>query len=305
MSETPYLIGTPGIPWGDTEKAAWRSAQVIKRSYREAVLERLQTLEQFWILERYGLLDYEEGHYPLYGLRSRNWRTDRPVVLVTGGVHGYETSGVLGAIRFATEHAKDYGSEFNFAIAPCVSPWGFESINRWNPHTLDPNRCFETNSPAAESALLMAWVATLPGTFAAHFDLHETTDTDNSEFRPALAAREGIAQDNWNIPDGFYAVGDSAKPAPEFQRAIIESVEQVTHIAPADASGRLIGVPMTQPGVINYDVGGLGLCAGVTEAPYRTTTEVYPDSPQVDDENCIQAQVAAVCGGLNFLREQT
>ncbi|MFT4630586.1 MAG: hypothetical protein ACI8PV_001708, partial [Dinoroseobacter sp.] len=31
-----------------------------------------------------------------------------------------------------------------------------------------------------------------------------------------------------------------------------------------------------------------------------TTTEVYPDSPKVDDENCIQAQVAAICSGLDF-----
>jgi hypothetical protein len=49
-------------------------------------------------------------------------------------------------------------------------------------------------------------------------------------------------------------------------------------------------------------VNRLGLCAGMTAAPYRTTTEVYPDSPQVDDENCILAQVAAVCAGLEYLR---
>jgi hypothetical protein len=60
-------------------------------------------------------------------------------------------------------------------------------------------------------------------------------------------------------------------------------------------------MPLAQQGVINYDVGKLGLCAGITDAPCRTTTEVYPDSPQVDDENCILAQVAAVCGGLDYL----
>jgi hypothetical protein len=32
-----------------------------------------------------------------------------------------------------------------------------------------------------------------------------------------------------------------------------------------------------------------------------TTTEVYPDSPQANDENCIQAQVAAICGGLDYI----
>ena len=41
---------------------------------------------------------------------------------------------------------------------------------------------------------------------------HQTTDTDNSEFRPALAARDGKINTNWNIPDGFYlpAKGETA-----------------------------------------------------------------------------------------------
>ena len=59
---------------------------------------------------------------------------------------------------------------------------------------------------------------------------------------------------------------------------------------------------MTQRGVINYPIKGLGLCAGFTEASFVTTTEVYPDSPKVDDENCILAQVAAVKGALNYLK---
>jgi hypothetical protein len=301
MSQETYPIGTPGKPWSDADKATWLEAQVLRRSYGEEVLQRLQPLESAFVCDRYGELDYADGHYPLYGLRSRDWHDDRPVILITGGVHGYETSGVQGAIRFLVDRAGDYASAFNFAVAPCISPWAYETINRWNPNTVDPNRSFVANSQAMEAALAMAWVAGIPGSFAAHFDLHETTDTDNTEFRPALAARDGIEQDHWDIPDGFYLVGDSSSPAPAFQRAIIESVEKVTHIAPADASGRLIGVPLAQHGVINYDVGHLGLCAGITNAPCRTTTEVYPDSPRVDDENCILAQVAAVCGGLDYL----
>jgi len=34
------------------------------------------------------------------------------------------------------------------------------------------------------------------------------------------------------LPDGFYLVGDSANPQPEFQRAIIDKVRTVTQIAP-------------------------------------------------------------------------
>jgi hypothetical protein len=39
----------------------------------------------------------------------------------------------------------------------------------------------------------------------------------------------------------------------------------------------------------------------VTKAGFVTTTEVYPDSPLVTDENCIEAQVAAIIGGLKYL----
>ncbi len=85
---------------------------------------------------------------------------------------------------------------------------------------------------------------------------------------------------------------------------MIESVEKVTHIALPDESGKLIGSPMTQHGVINYALKDLGLCAGFTSALYTTTTEVYPDSANATPEECILAQVAAITGALDFLRKQ-
>ena len=96
-------------------------------------------------------------------------------------------------------------------------------------------------------------------------------------------------------------MGDSTKPQNDFQKAIINSVEKVTHIAPADDDGKLIGVPLSQVGVINYAARELGLCMGLTNAPYVTTTEVYPDSPSANDEICILAQVAVITGALNYL----
>ena len=64
------------------------------------------------------------------------------VALVTGGVHGYETSGVLGALQFVEQHAADYAGRINLLVIPCVSPWGYERIHRWNAHAIDPNRSF-------------------------------------------------------------------------------------------------------------------------------------------------------------------
>ena len=75
----------------------------------------------------------------------------------------------------------------------------------------------------------------------------------------------------------------------------------MTHIAPPDASGNIIGEPITQEGVIEYPLKALGLCASITGAKYTTTTEVYPDSPTASDEECNSAQVAAVTGGLDYI----
>ncbi len=262
---------------------------------------KLDALSGHFKLEEYGALSFDRERYPLFALTSPTWDASLPLALVTGGVHGYETSGVQGAIRFLETRAVDYAGRFNLIVVPCVSPWAYETINRWNPTAVDPNRSFRADSPAEEASFLMRYLQGFAGQVSVHIDLHETTDTDNSEFRPALAARDGITHDNWDIPDGFYLVGDSAKPAPGFQEAIIAAVEKVTHIAPADDKGRIIGVDIAQRGVINYDASPLGLCMGMTKAQYVTTTEVYPDSPGCDPENCIAAQVAAVVGGLDFV----
>lgn len=300
-----YSIGTSGKKWGSTEKQQWLSKQTVKRSYKEDVVSKIVSLSADFKVIEYGSLPYNDSQYPLYLVLSKNWDSAKPTIVITGGVHGYETSGVQGAIRFLNTKAVDYIAQVNFIVAPCVSPWGYETINRWNPNAIDPNRSFYQDSPAQESALLMSHIdhlsTKLGFTVTAHFDLHETTDTDNSEFRPALASRDAIEQKSWNIPDGFYLVGDSLNPVDAFQTAVIEEVQKVTHIAPADENNQLIGVQESQFGVINYPVDELGLCAGLTNAKYRTTTEVYPDSPLVDDENCILAQVAAVVGGLNYL----
>ncbi|MFT6345149.1 MAG: hypothetical protein ACJAWQ_002231 [Paraglaciecola sp.] len=296
-----YAIGKVGVRWGPAEQAQWLAMQNVKRSYTDDVLSQLEALASQFDIKEYASLDYASGSFPLFSLRSLTWEQSKPNVLITGGVHGYETSGVHGALRFAATAAQDYHDRFNLLIVPCVSPWAYETINRWNPNALDPNRSFYQNSPVQESAALMNLVSDIE--FLMHIDLHETTDTDNSEFRPALGARDAVEHKEWAIPDGFYTVGDTLKPCPEFQKAIIQSVKKVTHIAPADESGRLIGEILQQNGVINYATKALSLCAGLTDAKFVSTTEVYPDSPKVDAENCIQAQVAAIVGALNFASE--
>ncbi|WP_019613843.1 M14 family metallopeptidase [Psychromonas ossibalaenae] len=295
---------TPLKKWGSEQKTAWLSRQKKHRSYQDNVVKRLNALTNNFNLIQYGLLDYALDQYPLYAVTTRCWDNRKPTVLITGGVHGYESSGVHGSIDFLEKRALDYVENFNIIVAPCVSPWGYETINRWNPQAVDPNRSFYENSPSQEAACLIKYIKSLNTKITAHIDLHETTDTDNTEFRPALAARDALPHDNWDIPDGFYLVGDSENPADDFQRAIIRSVEKVTHIAPADDNGKIIGKSLAQHGVINYACHKLGLCIGFTNGVYSTTTEVYPDSPKVCDQDCVDAQIAAVSGGLDFLISQ-
>lgn len=302
MSTThaPYPIGTPGRPWGAEERALWLSRQARRRSHADDVVAAIDRLRGRFDVQQYGELDYHGERYPLLAIRHRDWRDDLPVALVTGGVHGYETSGVHGALRFVDRHMAGYEGRINVLVVPCVSPWAYERVHRWNPDAVDPNRSFREDSPAQESAALMRLVAPLEGRVLVHIDLHETTDSDESEFRPAKAARDGEAHEPGAIPDGFYLVDDTDNPQPGFQRAIIEAVEKVTHIAPADGNGEIIGSPMVAPGVIEYPLKQLGLCAGITGARYTTTTEVYPDSPRATPEQCNEAQAVAVRAALDY-----
>jgi hypothetical protein len=279
---------------------------VVQRSYADDVLAVIDTVRDRLDVETYGEVRCADAQpvqvgFPLRAVRSRHWQPALPSVLVTGGVHGYETSGVHGALRFVQAHAAGFAGRANLLVVPCVSPWAYERIQRWNYDALDPNRHFFDESPVQESAALLRLIAPLHGQFAAHIDLHETTDTDESEFGPARAARDGTAFVAHGIPDGFYVVDDTANPQPAFQQAIIDAVQRVTHIAPADGKNEIIGSPLVAHGVIHYAMKALGLCAGISGARYTSTTEVYPDSPHATPAQCIAAQVAAVCAAVEFV----
>jgi hypothetical protein len=295
-----YPIGTPGQPWTAADKATWLQQRTKQRSYRDEVVAKIERLHARFDVDCYGALPIDPDAYPLFAVTSRQPDPRRPWVLITGGVHGYETSGVHGALAFLDTHAERYLDRCNLLVLPCVSPWAYEAIQRWNPDAIDPNRSFVKDSPCTESAAALRRIGAVGAPFLVHMDLHETTDTDESEFRPAKAARDGVAHEAGSIPDGFYTVGDTENPQPQFQAAIIASVAKVTHIAPPDGNGQIIGADVQQHGVIHYAARELGLCMRATEAPFVSTTEVYPDSPRVTAEDCNRAQVAAVCGALDF-----
>eukprot|EP00286_Rhodomonas_abbreviata_P007722 CAMPEP_0181327328 /NCGR_PEP_ID=MMETSP1101-20121128/22038_1 /TAXON_ID=46948 /ORGANISM="Rhodomonas abbreviata, Strain Caron Lab Isolate" /LENGTH=310 /DNA_ID=CAMNT_0023435971 /DNA_START=221 /DNA_END=1153 /DNA_ORIENTATION=+ len=295
-----FHIGTVGKPWGTEERAAWLAELKVKRSYHEEVVDKLEPLKADFDVHQYGALTYgAPDDYPLFAVQTRSWDASKPSVLVTGGVHGYETSGVQGALLFASTKMRHYSQWCNILVAPCVSPWGYAHIQRWNAKAEDPNRSFKSDALGEESSALFSLLSSLHvQQWLMHIDCHETTDTDETEFRPAKAARDGVRFEPGTIPDGFYLVGNSEAPYPEWHTAMIEAVKQETHIAP-DAS--ILGEPVGPPGCIFVPSSSLGLCASATNATYAATTEVYPDSEQADDEVCNRAQVACITGGLDYL----
>lgn len=117
-NEATYPIGTPGRPWGAAEVATWLSQQTARRSYAVDVLSVIDSLRARFDVSEYGRLDYPPDNYPLFAIKSRDWRDELPVVLVTGGVHGYETSGVHGALQFVDQQMSRYAGKANIVVRP-------------------------------------------------------------------------------------------------------------------------------------------------------------------------------------------
>ena len=260
-----YPVGVAGEPWGASERAAWLAhAGTIRRSYKDEILAKLVPLKVAFDVQQYGALSQDPDRYPLFCVKTRDWDASKPCVLLTGGVHGYETSGVQGALLFLQTAALRYSEQFNIAVCPCVCPWGYETIQRWTSTAVDPNRHFLADNSCEETAALMKLVASLGvPQWTMHLDLHETTDSDLYEFRPAKASRDGVALPDESIPDGFYLIGtpcDPQSPQRKWLAAIVDSVEGVTHIAPPDANGQVVGEPVVQHGTILTPPAGRSRC---------------------------------------------
>ena len=317
-----FPIGTPGVAWGEAEKAAWRAQQVKQRDYFRDVVSALHRLGAGGSegpavpvdVEQYGELDYRRfgaARYPLFAAKSAPWDPAKPMVAITGGVHGYESSGIHGALTFLRRYmAGSAALGVNVLVLPCVSPWGYEMIHRWTPEAVDPNRQFKPDAAPGcdEARFAMACIAAHVAksqSLLLHMDLHETTDTDNTVFTPSRFARDGLTEDKfdawYDIPDGFYVYGDSARPVDqlEFSNHLIAEVGKVTHIAPADADGKIVGEKVAAPGVLLAP--GEGTADAHTKARFVTTTEVYPDSARTNPEECNVAQATAVKAGIEYV----
>ena len=76
----------------------WGAIRNHIRSYQDEVVRKLAPLltSSSFDVVQYGALNYDPKvpPLPLFAVQSKPWDPLKPCVLVTGGVHGYETSGV-------------------------------------------------------------------------------------------------------------------------------------------------------------------------------------------------------------------
>jgi hypothetical protein len=72
--------------WIPIDCATWLASRVKSRSYADEVLGKIDALRERFDVAEYGQIDYGGERYPLLALKTRDWRDDLPVVLVTGGV---------------------------------------------------------------------------------------------------------------------------------------------------------------------------------------------------------------------------
>ncbi len=277
-------------PWSSAEKEAWFSKQILQRSYRHDVLDRLKALpsNQF-SLEQYGALSADPEKYPLYRVLTKPRNHNNPTILITGGVHGYEPSGITGALRFLEETAVQFADKINFVVYPCVSPLGYEINHRWNRKAEDPNRHFFRGGIAEESLQLMKSIESLHTHFRAAVDLHETNQRD-IELTRERRARDGQNPEPGDdyIPEGFYLVV-AAKEDTALGHEVIEAVRKITPIC---TDKEILGYPSDRGVIVLDDVPGL--CQGFARqhADIAMTTEIYPDkAPPREAED---AQLATI-----------
>lgn len=316
--------------WGETEKLEWLSKQTFQRSYQDQVLARIEKLKEAGgniKIKSYGNLslqnrdelaingatlsgeDYKK-RYPLYYAEVGDITDGKPNIIVTGGTHGYEESGVYGALEFLEKDVTNYTDKFNFLVFPCLSPFAYEVNQRWTHNAWDVNRSFDRSKPYVPEAQLVMDVLDearkrAGKDFAAAVDLHETPDRDKTMMPPQYE-RYGIKMTSEDIliPKGYYLIANASNKAPDMAKRIIEKVSEVTPIAPDPE----IHEEKNDNGVV-YSQGNSPTKQGLNQAYMRTiaensfTTEIYPEiheEPRGSTE-AIAAQRATIHGVLDYL----
>lgn len=110
------------------------------RDYNE-IVEYVQKQDRYRVI---GTINTEIKDYDIYEIFIDN--KAQKTILIFGGVHGDELSGVSSCINFIENYKLDkFPKKFNYIIVPVVNPWGYEYNIRYNSLGIDINRDFTPN----------------------------------------------------------------------------------------------------------------------------------------------------------------
>lgn len=300
-----------GKAWTASQIKEWAENITPERVYEQDVLKKIRALPaSLYNVQQYGELTLDPERYPVFRVIMGDLTNGKPNILITAGVHGYEPSGVMAALQFLEKDAPLLTREFNIVVFPCLVPWAYEMNHRLNHLGLDPNRNFfkktpTSGMPAEECTAFIDSIEDLKVQFSFSVDLHETPLRDIPLLQECSEMHgTEISANGQDIPNGFHVILNSENKNPALGKSIIKSVRAITKIVEGktitghsnDNDGVLyLGSHGTLTNYINNNLSG-----NPQKGSIAVTTEVFPDY-KPDKEN-INAQIAAIYGGLNHLR---
>lgn len=308
--------------WDAAQVREWRESVIVQgrvRDYHEDIVLRARRLpENSHSVTNYGITSGD--YHPLLLVSVGDANNGNPNILLTGGVHGCEPSGVEAIFRFLEEDAPQLTNKFNFFAYPCISPWAYEYNQRWNKQAEDPNRLFTSEEKPVHPGTYRTYdidecrhfMNSIQGSgvrFNLALDLHEILDWD-IELRKKRADRFGekLADDFNKIPQGYYLTLTKQEELNSNVRqlllgkTILEEVRKFSPIAPEET---ILGGKKNYGGVILSPPLAGSMRTHLSQGKYAkwvAITEVYPDHPDMTPEKAVLAQLASIRGGLNFVQ---
>lgn len=144
-----------------------------------------------------GTVNTKLENYDVYEISINNG--SKNTVLIFGGIHGDELSGITSSINFIENYKLNkISKDFNYIIIPVVNPWGYEYNIRFNSLGVDINTDFAPGKFDTQEAEII---------FNAYDNLNPYIVIDNHE-------------DNWQSKNYFFIYN---KKSEEHMRKFINS----------------------------------------------------------------------------------
>ncbi len=308
--------------WAPEDTRKWQDAVLSqpadsRRDYEANVVSRLQKLDSNHIsLTTYRTSQSGDEKFDHLFVTIGDLGNGNPNILLIGGVHGNEPSGVEACVRIAEQFNESADPpDINIVIFPCLFPWSYVHNQRWvYEDALDPNRHMIVGGSdfgrvsTAES--FMFEIADMPP-FAIALDFHETNDSDIKLWRKMRTKRYGGKSngDGNRNPNGFHLMASECPDTLKEERKkiaqkILSNVAQHSRIT---TCASVTGYPCKVGTVwASGDKRGFTRTFLNSYANHVFVTEVVPELLAANEEEmfekAVQCQLAAFEAALDHLR---